>query len=417
MGLINLPTISDYWKTTWESHVPFFSKVMPRNRFQIILSHLHVSHTEPGCTEKKTDKIQMFLDQLLPKFRENYNPSENISVDETMIGHRGRFSVIQYMPQKPTKWGIKLYSLADSLNGYILDILVYTGSETQTNPVYSHLPKTSQTVMHLVTPYLDSGYHVYTDRFYSSTTLSETLESRSTHFTGTVNNNRKDLPDVIRSTPGKKFSLPAGGYKAFRRGRSMIAAWRPEKKKKNIFMLSTGYTSKLTTIPSRRSRVAPIQKPEVVHQYNQSMNGVDISDQLSVYYSFSRKSIKWWRKIFFHGLEVAIINSHILYKTASPNSTLLTYRRLILDNLASSFIANTPTTSRGRPRLIPSSTPERLDSQKHFLGKRSSEKHDCKICSHNSKRKRTVYYCNTCQTHPPLCPVGCFEIYHTKAQL
>ena len=153
------------------------------------------------------------------------------------------------MPQKPTKWGIKLYSLADSLNGYILDIHVYTGSETQTNPVYSHLPKTTQIVTHLVTPFLDSEYHLYTDIFYFITTLSETLESRNTHFTGTVNNNRKDLPDVIRSTPSKKFSLPAGGYKAYHCGRSMIAAWRPKKKKKNMFMLSTGYTSKLTAIP------------------------------------------------------------------------------------------------------------------------------------------------------------------------
>ena len=234
MGLINLPGIPDYWKTTWESHIPFFSKVMSRNRFQIILSHLHISHTQPGCTEKRIDKIQMFLDRLLPKFSDYYDPSENISIDETMIGHRGRFAAIQYMPQKPTKWGIKLYTIADSLNGYVLDFLVYTGSETTTNPAYSNLPKTTQLVMHLVTPYLDKGYHLFTDRFYSSTTLAESLESRNTRFTGTINNTRKDIPDIIRSTKSKKFNLPAGGYKAFRRVRSLITAWKPETKK-NVF--------------------------------------------------------------------------------------------------------------------------------------------------------------------------------------
>ena len=58
-----------------------------------------------------------------------------------MIGFRGRFGAIQYMPQKPTKWGIKLYSIADS----ILDSIVYTGSETHTNTtIYSTLPKTTQ---------------------------------------------------------------------------------------------------------------------------------------------------------------------------------------------------------------------------------------------------------------------------------
>ena len=182
MGLINVPRIEDYWKTTWESNIPFFSKVMSRNRFQIILSHLHVSHVKPGCTEKKIDKVQMFLERLLPKFRSDYIPSENLSIDETMIAHRGRFSALQYMPMKPTKWGIKVYSIADSLNGYLLDCVVYTGSQTRTNPTYQHLPKSSQVVLHLVTPYMDNGYHLYTDRFYTSTTLAETLEARDTRF-------------------------------------------------------------------------------------------------------------------------------------------------------------------------------------------------------------------------------------------
>lgn len=416
MGLINVPRIEDYWKTTWESNIPFFSKVMSRNRFQIILSHLHVSHVKPGCTEKKIDKVQMFLERLLPKFRSDYIPSENLSIDETMIAHRGRFSALQYMPMKPTKWGIKVYSIADSLNGYLLDCVVYTGSQTRTNPTYQHLPKSSQVVLHLVTPYMDNGYHLYTDRFYTSTTLAETLEARDTRFTGTLNNTRKDIPEVIRSKKNKKFSLPSGGYRAFRRGRSLVTAWKPKKKKKNIFMLTTGHTSKFISVPTQQK--PDQQKPEVIHFYNQSMNGVDLSDQLSVYYCFNRKSVKWWRKVFFWAMEIAIVNSFVLYKTTSPKTTQLSYRRSILDSFSKCFIQNTPSTSRGRPRQIPFETPERLDPRKHFLGKKTtSELHNCKICGNNGKRRRTIYYCKTCQTHPPLCPVGCFETYHTMTQL
>ena len=36
MGIINLPKIPDYWKTSWESNIPFFGRVMSRNRFQDI---------------------------------------------------------------------------------------------------------------------------------------------------------------------------------------------------------------------------------------------------------------------------------------------------------------------------------------------------------------------------------------------
>ena len=151
MGLIDIPKLADYWKTSWESYVPYFGKVMSRNRFQSILSFLHASHTPPGCIPTKIDKVKMFLDCLFPKFQMLYNPSENISIDETMIGHRGRFGAIQYMPQKPTKWGIKVYSIADSLNGYLLDGIIYTGSETYSSTSqYSHQPKTTQIVMRIL---------------------------------------------------------------------------------------------------------------------------------------------------------------------------------------------------------------------------------------------------------------------------
>lgn len=32
----------------------------------------------------------------------------------------------------------------------------------------------------------------------------------------------------------------------------------------------------------------------------------------------------------------------------------------------------------------------------------------------NTGRRKTVYYCKTCPAEPGLCPVPCFELYHTK---
>ena len=42
-----------------------------------------------------------------------------------MIGFRGRLSFRQYMPAKPTKYGIKVWMVADSGNGYVLNFDVY----------------------------------------------------------------------------------------------------------------------------------------------------------------------------------------------------------------------------------------------------------------------------------------------------
>ena len=76
------------------------------------------------------------------------------------------------------------------------------------------------------------------------------------------------------------------------------------------------------------------EKPVVVYKYNHSMNGVDRADQYTVYYSFIRRSVKWWRKVFFWMLEVATVNSYILYKCTVTKPTIhLDYRRTIIRTL------------------------------------------------------------------------------------
>ncbi len=46
------------------------------------------------------------------------------------------------------------------------------------------------------------------------------------------------------------------------------------------------------------------------------MFGVDKLDQLVSYYSFLHKNVKWWRKVFFWCLEVAVVNSIIFKELA-----------------------------------------------------------------------------------------------------
>jgi hypothetical protein len=46
-----------------------------------------------------------------------------------------------------------------------------------------------------------------------------------------------------------------------------------------------------------------------VLNYNKYKTGVDRSDQMLSYYSFSRKTIKWWKKLFFHLFDLAMVNS------------------------------------------------------------------------------------------------------------
>ena len=72
----------------------------------------------------------------------------NISIDETMVGFRGRFAAKQYMPKKPQKWGIKAFTMADSSTGYTINIVMYMGSEKieGASSTFFHLPQPASIV-------------------------------------------------------------------------------------------------------------------------------------------------------------------------------------------------------------------------------------------------------------------------------
>ena len=66
------------------------------------------------------------MDPLIKNFQSAYQQMEKeIAVDESMIGYKGWLSFIQYFSNKPTKWGMKAFVLADIISAY-------TGDESST---------------------------------------------------------------------------------------------------------------------------------------------------------------------------------------------------------------------------------------------------------------------------------------------
>ena len=132
-----------------------------------------------------------------------------------------------YMPKKPTKWGIKCFTLADSANGYVLNVLVYTGRDALEDAGNESLPQPARVVLHLAEPYLGCGHHMFTDRYYTSLPLAQSLHSLQTGFTGTCMKNRTDLPDDVRG----QLRLQHGQVAAYRADHpSLWLGWRKRKR-------------------------------------------------------------------------------------------------------------------------------------------------------------------------------------------
>ena len=139
----------------------------------------------------------------------------------------------------------------------MLNIVVYTGAQTldDASPQFASLPVLSRTVLHLVSPYLGKGHHVFADRFYSSIPLVQTLDEQQTHYTGTIVKNRVDLPEAIRLP----FSLVDDATMQFRCERLMVIAWRARSKKSPVIMISSSCSAGMTEVQSRKGGV--VRKP------------------------------------------------------------------------------------------------------------------------------------------------------------
>jgi len=99
-----------------------------------------------------------------------------------------------------------------------------------------------------------------------------------------------------------------------------------------------------------------------VMDYNKYKTGVDRSDQMLSYYSFERKTIKWWKKLFFHLFDLGVVNAHILHnKTSKKKMSLeIFYEKVVKVLLAS---AGTEIQVQGQT----SSPAGRLVGRDHFL--------------------------------------------------
>ncbi|KAJ8873059.1 hypothetical protein PR048_026675 [Dryococelus australis] len=78
----------------------------------------------------KDDKL-VAIRFIWEKWDENlsklYYPHDNVTVDDQLVGFRGRCPFNQYIPSKPSKYGVKIWALCDSNTSYVLKIQMYTG--------------------------------------------------------------------------------------------------------------------------------------------------------------------------------------------------------------------------------------------------------------------------------------------------
>lgn len=191
MGHIRKGALKDYWSEDFLLSTPLFGNIMPRNRYLQILRYLHFANNEDAVNHP-LKKVKPIIDDLKNKFSNTINPGRNLCVDESLLLWKGRLKFKQYLPLKRNRFGIKLFELVDCETGFLLDFIVYTGSNTDYDKF--DLGVSGNIVAHFMKPYHHKGHILYIDNWYSSPQLAEFLHDRDTGVCGTVKENRKGMP-------------------------------------------------------------------------------------------------------------------------------------------------------------------------------------------------------------------------------
>ena len=202
MGLISLPSYKMYWSKDLLYKNEQFPSVMSRERFEFILRFFNFGE-KPMFENDRLSKLRMIMDHLIKVMLEVITPEKNLSISESIMLWCGRLVFRQYIKNKRHKYGIKFYELY-TYDGLVLTVEAHGGQGFNDE---HNLGQTATVVLKLMNPFLNKGYHVFTDNYYNSVALTEFLSKQGTYLTGTLRKDRKGNPKAVTAAKLKKGEM------------------------------------------------------------------------------------------------------------------------------------------------------------------------------------------------------------------
>lgn len=397
MSYNRVPAIHMYWSRNKSLGNPAIIEAISRDRFMLLLSKLYLNYPEKPENASKIYYMEEVLSCLKHTFIKTRTDSTFQAIDESMTKFKGRSSLKQYLPLKPIKRGIKLWTRCDSKTGYVYDTNIYCGKDNEV----SEGTLGERVVLKLAETIRNPNVAICFDRFFCSTIL---LDSIGYSAVGTYISSRKNTPKLESKLVERGACEMAGCKEGI-----LAIKWKDTK---DVLVMSNCHMPIIekTKRKMKDGTSKELECPEAIIFYNKHMGGVDHADQMSTLYELDRRSTKWWKKVFFRLLMVALCNAHIVYQELTKKKIpFIDFVVNVAEGLISEGRSQTDN-KRSRRQGRTSKRVKHCENIGDHLPIDKGGRNRCIRCKSRKIEKRTKIICKKCQV--PLC-VNCFTPYHT----
>ncbi|UYV66370.1 hypothetical protein LAZ67_4001477 [Cordylochernes scorpioides] len=397
-----------HFKEIWNANgtgIEICRAAMAYERFLFLLRVIRFDNVLTRQIRRDNDKfaaLREIFEMFVANCKQMYSPGEYLTIDEKLIPFRGKCNFRQYIPNKPAKYGLKIYMMSDAHTFYTVNMEPYVGNNR--GPFYKS-NASDDVVKRLVEPVSGTKRNITTDNWYTSFPLAQSLLTE--HNLTLVGTLKKKIKRKFLNRP--IFSSIFG----FNENKTLVS-YVP-KKSKSVILLSTMHST-MTIDEDTGDKM----KPEIVTFYNQTKIGVDVVDQMSGTYSVGRRTRRWPLCIFFDLVNVAEINAQVLYNANHLQEEPIK-RRHFLEKIGLSLIdehikerlciVSLPKDIKlALRRIIGVANEQTVPGPSEPLSKKQKRCHLCDR-SKDRKTKTTCKNCkrNICNNHSFIMCAECFE--------
>ena len=197
-----------------------------------------------------------FASLLWKTFTENsqkvYVPSPYITIDKQLLPCKTRCRFIQYMSNKPDKFGIKFWMGVDAETKYFYNSFLYLGKD-ESRDTFVSLP--AYVMIKLMQPIFKRGYNVTCDNFFTSLDVALCLAEQKCSIVGTVQQNYREPPQAAKR---KQQQHETSLFTCTQTAVATLISYQ-RKEQKSVIIMSTLHPD--VEIPSHNN---PKIKPETV---------------------------------------------------------------------------------------------------------------------------------------------------------